>query len=131
MTQLYTYETFTPGTVLGEWAEPLDARLVATWERLFGAEARDQPARQVGLTVALMIRAYLNVVTPRPPGNIHAQQILSIDGLPGVGETVRSRIRCLGKEIRRERRYLQLEVSGVGERERNLYTGRMNLIWAA
>ncbi|MFQ6690572.1 hypothetical protein OMF49_17415, partial [Bordetella pertussis] len=91
----------------------------------------DQPARQVGLTVALMIRAYLNVVTPRPPGNIHAQQILSIDGLPGVGETVRSRIRCLGKEIRRERRYLQLEVSGVGERERNLYTGRMNLIWAA
>ncbi|CPM21609.1 Uncharacterised protein [Bordetella pertussis] len=44
---------------------------------------------------------------------------------------MRSRIRCLGKEIRRERRYLQLEVSGVGERERNLYTGRMNLIWAA
>ncbi|MFQ6721398.1 hypothetical protein OMF40_14025, partial [Bordetella pertussis] len=88
-------------------------------------------SRGLGMCIRDRIRAYLNVVTPRPPGNIHAQQILSIDGLPGVGETVRSRIRCLGKEIRRERRYLQLEVSGVGERERNLYTGRMNLIWAA
>lgn len=131
MSSVFTYESFTPGAVLGDWEESLDAGLVAAWERLFGTRASDQSAQRAGLTVALMMRAYLHVVTPRPPGNIHARQLLSIQGLPRPGETVRSRVRCIDKEIRRDRRYLQLEVSGTGERERALYIGRMRLIWAA
>jgi hypothetical protein len=121
MSALYTYDSFTPGSVLGEWEEPLDARLLALWE----------PARQAGLAVALMMRAYLNVVTPRPAGNIHARQALCVQGLPRSGERVRSTVRCLDKEIRGERRYLRLEVAGEGATGRPLYTGRMNLIWAA
>ena len=49
-----------------------------------------------------MMRAYLNVVTPRPPGNIHARQVLAVQALPQAGELVRSSIRCLGKEMRRD-----------------------------
>ncbi|HEY9273215.1 hypothetical protein [Achromobacter sp.] len=131
MSTLYTYDSFTPGTMLGDWEEPLDARLLALWERLFGSHAQDAPARQAGLAVALMMRAYLNVVTPRPPGNIHARQALSVLGLPQAGERIRSTVRCIGKEMRGERRYLQLEVAGEGAARRPLYTGRMNLIWAA
>lgn len=131
MSALYTYDSFTPGSVLGEWEEPLDARLLALWERLFGQHAQDAQARQAGLAVALMMRAYLNVVTPRPPGNIHARQALCVQGLPRSGERVRSTVRCLDKEMRGERRYLRLEVAGEGATGRPLYTGRMNLIWAA
>jgi len=131
VTSVFTYDRFTPGAVLGDWEEVLDTRLAATWERLFGTRESDQPAQQAGLTVALMMRAYLHVVTPRPPGNIHARQTLSILGLPQVGEAVRSRVRCIDKEIRRERRYLQLEVRGTGRDGRALYTGQMRLIWAA
>lgn len=131
MTRLYTYETFAPGAVLGHWEEPLDPRLADAWERLFGTRASDQPARQAGLAVALMMRAYLNVVTPRPPGNIHAHQALALDNLPRAGEMVRSRVQCLDKEVRRERRYIHLEVSGTGEHGRPLYTGQMRLIWGA
>ncbi len=131
MSELYTYERFTPGALLGDWEEPLDPGLAALWERLFGNQPQDAPARQAGLAVALMMRAYLNVVTPRPPGNIHARQVLAVQALPQAGERVRSSIRCLGKEMRRDRRYLQLEVSGEGEDGRALYTGQMNLIWAA
>ena len=131
MTRIFTYDRFTPGAVLGDWEESLDAGLVAAWERLFGARPDDQPAQRAGLAVALMMRAYLNIVTPRPPGNIHARQELSLRGLPRSGETVRSRVRCIDKELRRDRRYLQLEISGVGEGGRALYTGRLRLIWAA
>lgn len=131
MSDLYTYERFTPGAVLGDWEEPLDANLLAVWERLFGAQAQDAPARQAGLAVALMMRAYLNIVAPRPPGNIHARQELTVRNLPLAGEVVQSRVRCLDKEMRRDRRYLQLEVSGKGAGGRALYTGKMNLIWAA
>lgn len=131
MSDLYTYERFTPGAVLGDWEERLDANLLAVWDRLFGAQAQDAPARQAGLAVALMMRAYLNIVAPRPPGNIHARQELAVRNLPLAGEVVRSRVRCLDKEMRRDRRYLQLEVSGKGAGGRALYTGKMNLIWAA
>ena len=131
MTALYTYDSFKPDRVLGHWEEPLDPGLLALWERLFGAQAQDAPARQAGLAVALMMRAYLNVVTPRPPGNIHARQALSVHGLPRSGERVRSTVRCVSKEMRGERRYLQPEVAGEGAGGRPLYTGRMNLIWAA
>lgn len=78
-----------------------------------------------------MMRAYLRVVAPRPPGNIHARQRLVLHGLPRLDERVRSCVYCLDKEIRRERRYLQLEVSGRGAGQRPLYTGQMQLIWAA
>ncbi|MCD0502284.1 hypothetical protein [Bordetella petrii] len=131
MTKPYTYDAFVPGTILGHWEEPLDDRLVATWGRLFGKHPQDHDAQWTGLAVALMMRAYLNVVSPRPPGNIHAQQALSIRNLPRMGEIVQSRVQCLDKEIRRERRYLHLEVSGTGAQGRSLYTGRMQLIWAA
>lgn len=131
MSELYTYERFTPGALLGHWEEPLSPSLMSAWERLFGDQPQDAPARQAGLAVALMMRAYLNVVTPRPPGNIHARQVLDVRGLPQSGELVRSSIRCVDKEIRRDRRYLQLEVSGTGADGRALYTGQMNLIWAA
>lgn len=130
MTQPFTYDTFIPGATLGDWEEPLDDRLVKAWKRLFGDQT-DQSAQRAGLIVALMMRAYLNVVAPRPPGNIHARQELSIQDLPQPGEVIRSRVRCISKEIRRDRRYLQLEISGWGEQNRALYTGNMRLIWAA
>ena len=55
MSALYTYDSFTPGSVLGEWEEPLDARLLALWERLFGQHAQDAPARQAGLALGMLL----------------------------------------------------------------------------
>src|SRR5690606_13603904 len=99
---LITYDTLSPGTLLGEWEETLDPSLSCSWTRLFGTAPADESARQAGLAVVLMIRAYLNVVTPRPPGNVHAKQVFTLENLPEPGKTVRSRIGCVGKEIRRE-----------------------------
>jgi len=130
MTDVLTYDSFTPGTELGHWEESVDAGLIATWESLFGDNEQDRPARQTGLCVALMMRAFLNVVAPRPPGNIHARQIMTIESLPQPGDTVHSRIRCIDKEIRRDRRYLELEVTGHDASQRPLYIGKMSLIWA-
>src|SRR5690606_41824457 len=81
MTDVLTYDSFTPGTELGHWEESVDAGLIATWESLFGDNEQDRPARQTGLCVALMMRAFLKVVAPRPPGNIHARQIMTLESL--------------------------------------------------
>lgn len=130
MTNVLTFDSFTPGAELGHWEEPVDARLIATWENLFGASEQDQPARQTGVCIALMMRAFLKAVAPRPPGNIHARQLMTIATLPQAGDIVHSTIRCVGKQIKRERKYLDLEVTGYDKSQRLLYRGKMSLIWA-
>ena len=130
MNDIFTYDSFTPGALLGEWVEPMDAGLASTWEQLFGSSERDRVAQQTGLCIALMMRAFLKVVTPRPPGNIHARQILAIEQLPQVGDTVSSQIRCIDKQIKRGRHYVDLEVTGYGADRRTVYIGKMSLIWA-
>jgi len=71
------------------------------------------------------------VTSPRPPGNVHARQRLQFDSLPRQGETVSTRVWCAGKEIKRERRYVDIGVRAAGERERPLFEGRLTLVWAA
>jgi hypothetical protein len=78
-----------------------------------------------------MMRAYLDVVVPRPPGNVHAKQKLRMRGVPLQGESMRVTVVCAGKEMRRERRYVELQVSGAGEGGRKLFDGLITLIWAA
>jgi len=131
MSELYTYDRFAPGTMLGEWEGAIDAALQAKWDRLFGTRTTDASARTIGLTVACMMRAYLGIVSPRPPGNIHARQTLSIQGLPQDGEIVRTQVWCRDKELRKDRRYIYLEAIGTGNGGRPLYSGQMSLIWAA
>ena len=132
------FDDFRPGTVMGEKTEVMDAALVQGWQRIFGAGAADgaspgpaDGAQAASLAVVLMMRAYLGVVTPRPPGNVHARQQFTLAALPRVGEPVRSVVSCVAKELRRERRYVDLLVQGSGDGGRPLYSGRLSLIWAA
>lgn len=131
MTEIFTYDRFQAGALLGVWEEAIDVALLEQWAAIFGSHSRDVPARDHGLAVACMMRAYLGVVSPRPPGNIHARQKLSILSRLGPGDVLRSEIWCREKEMRRERRYLTLEVVGSAGEGRPVYAGEMALIWAA
>lgn len=124
------FDDFRPGAVMGESVQTLSPALAERWRRIFGDDAGDG-AEAAGLLVVSMMRAYLAVVAPRPPGNVHARQRLRLQELPRSGEAVRHVVRCLGKELRRERRYVDLELVGTGAEGRTLYTGTMSLIWAA
>lgn len=128
------FDDFVPGATLGEIALPFQPELATAWQRIFG----DQPAQGAGgaaegasMAVVMMMRAYLGVVTPRPPGNVHARQQLHLSGTPRVGEVIRTEMRCVGKEMRRERRYVELQAVGTGDGRRPLFDGRLTLIWAA
>lgn len=128
------FEDFVPGVLMGEHVEMYDARQARRWQAIFG----DQPGQGAnggpeGASMATvnMMRAFLHVVAPRPPGNVHARQQLRMHGVPQAGESMRISVTCAGKEIRRERRYVELEVSGTGKGGRRLFDGRLSLVWAA
>jgi hypothetical protein len=134
MNKVITFDDFVPNTVLGEAAETFDAHLAQCWQRIFGSTPGDQAngaAESAGLAVVMMMRAYLKIVAPRPPGNVHAHQDFSLLNLPHLGESIHTVVTCVSKELRRERRYVDLQVSGTGENGRPLYEGKMKLIWAA
>lgn len=128
------FEDFTPGALMGECEQVYSVEQAQRWQAIFGASAQDgahSAAEGASMAVVNMMRAYLEVVTPRPPGNVHAKQHLKMRSTPDTGETIRVAVRCVSKEMRRERRYVELGVTGSGEGGRALFEGLITLIWAA
>ena len=130
MIQPILFEHFQPGAVIGETTEVFSPQLADRWHQIFG-NAQQTRAQGASLAVVMMMRAYLAVVSPRPPGNVHARQRFTLQRLPEQGESVTTRITCLSKELRRERRYVELEAHGRNASGAPMYRASMTLIWAA
>lgn len=128
------FDDFRPGVPMGEYEEVYDAQQAGRWQTIFGSTAQknaNAASESASMAVVAMMRAFLHVVSPRPPGNVHARQQLQMHALPRLGETMRIAVACAGKEIRRERRYVDLSVRATGDGGRALFEGRISLIWAA
>ena len=134
MTMPITFDDFQPGAVLGENVQTFDPELSMRWRGIFGDQPEDGARGVVegaSMAVVMMMRAYLGIVTPRPPGNVHTRQRFSLTEPPRQGESIRSVVTCMSKELKRGRRYVELQVQGTGEGGRSIYGGGMTLIWAA
>jgi len=123
------WDDFQPGTALGEITQTFTPALARAWQDIFGEGSG--PAEGAGIAVAMMMRGFLNVVAPRPPGNVHARQHFELLATPVPGEAIRTRVDCRSKEMRRGRRYLELQIQGSGAADRPVYRGVLTLIWAA
>lgn len=125
------FDAFSPASIMGRASERLDHSIVASWKELYPCDVDEHDYAPAGLSTVLIMRAYMRVLTPRPPGNIHVRQKVEVAALPRLGEEVATEIRCVGKALRRECRYVELETKSTGEGGRDLFTGAMTLIWAA
>lgn len=129
-TDLITFERFTPGSDMGEASVAVDQALVDSLQKVYGFAWKPAEPLPMALCTVLMMRAYLQVVTPRPPGNVHGRQWLQAHAPLRVGDTVRTRVRCLSRELKSGRRWVQLEALG-SVAQQPAYTGRLTLLWAA
>lgn len=128
------FKDLQPGVLMGERVEVYDTEQARRWQAIFGnqpEEGAQGAAEGASMTVVNMMRAFLHVVAPRPPGNVHARQQLRMRALPQCGEAIRVTVHCAHKEMRRERRYVDLQVRGTGAGGRALFDGVISLIWAA
>jgi len=115
---------------MGTYVDIYDQVMSDRWRSIY-LGASDSAAEQASIALVLAMRALLSVVSPRPPGNVHARQKMISHGLPVIGETIQSEVTCVRKEIKRERRYVDFSVKGVGANNRPLFEAEMSLIWAA
>jgi acyl dehydratase len=132
MNDIYTYDKFEAGKVIGAASETIDAALLEQWANLYPWDA---PAVQgpvpPGLVSVLMMRIYQALLAKRPPGNIHGSQRFAMTALPEAGETVDGMLRCLNKTTRGERRFVDFELTATGRGGRPLFTATLTMIWAA
>jgi hypothetical protein len=103
---MFDYAAFEPGSTYGEHDFAVTAEEVAAWRSLFGgAGAEWMPA---GMVPVVAMRAYMAVVTPRPPGNVHGASTFRVYRRVRVGETLRTTVGCEGKDIRKGRKIVRL-----------------------
>ncbi|MCB1468421.1 MAG: hypothetical protein KDK08_15030 [Rhizobiaceae bacterium] len=129
---VWTYEHFQPGETFGSVELELDETRLALWKEVYGDDSRIDQTGQVprGLLVAGMMETYLRVVSPRPPGNIHASQKLMLgSGSLKVGDTVTATVTCLDKVRRKDRGWVTIGVV-MNSNDQEFLRGEIRTVWA-
>jgi hypothetical protein len=125
------FDGFVVGKSYGSMTETPDAALVGRWRRLYPQDDFPSDCAPPGMATVLMMRAYMHLLSPRPPGNIHARQQMTL-GVPiRLGDSVSTEVACVAKEIRRDRRYVTVRAHGTNPQGATCFVGVLTLIWAA
>lgn len=126
-----TFEGFEPGRVYGSNTETLGQALLERWCALYPWEKPAPGTVPAGVATVLTMRAYMIALQPRPAGNVHAGSTMRVHAPLRLGSRVTTEIRCAGKELRRERRFVDIASRSVDENGELLAEATLRLIWAA
>lgn len=126
-----TFDRFVVGGSFGPSTETPDPALIAAWRRLYPGDQFPDGCFPRAMATVLMMRAYMQLLAPRPPGNIHAGQKMVLGDPVRIGDAVTTTIVCTDKAMRRERRYVTVRATGVNQEGRMCFEGDLTLIWAA
>ena len=128
---MITYADFAPGVVLGECPFAFTPEALAQWAALFPDDEECQPTMPPAMIAMVVMRAFMQLMQDRPPGNIHAGQKFWIPRLPELNERLVTSLRCIGKELRNGRRWVTFGTKTVDAARGVLFQGQMKMIWAA
>lgn len=125
------FDDLTVGFRLGAHTEAVDEHLLGQWRTLYPWDVSARGEAPCGIAMPLIMRAYMQVVTPRPPGNIHAEQALEMLGPLRLGRRVTTSLSCVNKYLRNGRRFVEFaaEITDAQDHE-PLVRARLKLIWA-
>jgi len=126
----WTYERMRPGAVLGSARFAVDDAFVSRWLKLYAGEADTRPHLPPGMAMLVVMRGYAEAVAPRPAGNVHAGQRLTIHRAPRVGEALTTTVVCRDKVLRKGRRWVHLDVATAAGNGELCYEGVITTVWA-
>lgn len=135
MDDVWTFANFRPGHSFGSMKIMLDQARLEQWQSIYGGNQVADPTLPSGmlpegLLVTCMMEAYLHLVQPRPPGNIHAsQKIMFAKARPRIGDTLTLSISCLDKTEKKGRGWVTFEAS-VDCDGHALLRGEIRTVWA-
>jgi acyl dehydratase len=128
---MITFADLQPGAALGECSFTVGEETVAQWTALFPGDRASLPLMPPAMIVMVVMRAYMALIKDRPPGNIHAGQKFSISRLPVLNETVTTKLSCMRKELKKDRRWVTFATDTTDAAGELLFRGEITTIWAA
>lgn len=126
----WTFSRFVVGRLIGSSFQTISSDLRKKWEGIFEDPISDNRP-PLGMAQFLVMRAYTEVVQPRPPGNIHAGQRMEIYSTPALGQCMLAEIRCADKYVKRDRKLVIFEVT-LSDQESCilLFKSKVTVFWA-
>lgn len=131
MSKLWTFDRFSAGMSFGSVRWSPDRAAFLKWNALFRSCPADQATLPPGMIAMVSLRAYMNLLASRPPGNIHALQQTRVQHLPPIGATLDTELRCVSCEIRKARRWVRFQTLTALEDGTPCFNGEMTMLWAA
>lgn len=130
---LFDYAHYEVDRVYGEREFHLSEAVLAKWRRCYpGDEAGEAGEAPSGMLSMVIIDAIIALNSPRPPGGVHAGQTYEVLRWPRVGETLRTEVRCVSKEVRNERRWVKVRTTTRNAANGEvLFAGTMTTLVAA
>lgn len=125
-----SYADFEPNKSMGSATVKLSEELIGQWVALFPIDQACLPMMPEGMTSVLVMRAYMEILSPRPPGNVHAGQAFKMSRTVSVGEDVTTEIVCDSKWQKNDRNWVELETTSRNSAGETVFTGKMTMIWA-
>ncbi len=126
---MFLFDDFVPGKTIGSFTLKLEHDLLEEWLEIF-PEDRDGARMPPGMMAAVHIRAYAQVVHPRPPGNVHGKQVFRLAKLPEAGQDLCTTVSCERKELKGERRWVTFSLDTRGGDGKEMFSGLMTALWA-
>lgn len=127
---IFQYDTFEPGKIYGTDRFVVDQDRMTKWLAMYPGDENGD-LMPPGMVSMIQIQAYMNIITPRPPGNVHGSQIFKMHKLPRIGMELQTEVQCLSKEIRKERKWVRTGYTSRGPDGTVLFTGIMTTLQAA
>ncbi len=125
------FASFHPGERVGSGRMRFDAAALDAWCAVFPDDRAFAPAMPPGMTAMIGMRAYMALLRDRPPGNIHARQRVEMLGGARLGDELTTTLTCVGKEMRRGRRWLEFATDTRNQDGAVVFRGRKLVIWGA
>ena len=127
---VWTFDSFREGVVIGSSTQKIDADFSEQWLSIYEPldGRKDLP---YGVVQLVTMKAYAEVVAPRPPGNIHAAQQCFVHEIPGVERALFSEVSCIAKHNRRGRKMVDFKVDTRDlESQRPMCSSVLKICWA-
>ncbi len=128
---MITFDALAAGQEFGVCPFDFTDEAVEQWATLFPDDSACWPVMPPAMTSMVVMRAFMQLLRDRPPGNIHAGQKFVIATLPRLGDSLITTLGCIGKEVKNERRWVRFGSETRDHSGRPLFRGEMTTIWAA
>jgi acyl dehydratase len=128
---VFYYDHYETDKVYGEREFVVSEEVLGKWRTCYPGDDAGTEA-PAGMLSMIIIDAIIALNSPRPPGGVHAGQTYEVTRWPRAGETLKTEVRCLDKEIRKERRWVKVRTTTrSADSGELLFAGTMTTMVAA